>query len=308
MKALQNYFDNKLAPRLRKYGACDGFIKYTIETIDQQATSLLKNWDDIAFRKTILLLGSEEGPFYEPAGKYDTKCFVVVAIRNSPIEALQSDNYLESGLEKPILDADIKTLTGEAIRFFNALDFNALCQEAKESTKLDLYRNISAKYPVAWKALQYCANTSAKIIEYEKASVKMPYELPKCAQNLANNEITDGVVKSVFDGYSPEIDPPLREILQKILTDSIEAFVTDSFKTISRNPKKLVKILEYLLTHNKAFASSNYYLENGHVERRIKPLKAAHTSAEMELNLSQLQGLGPKHSATLKLFVKENSQ
>lgn len=310
MEILKNYFENKLKPRLRRYGVHESFIDYTIETIGLQATSLLKNWDDIVFRKAILLLGSEEGPFYEPSGKHEIKCFVVVAIRNSPIETLQSDNYLEAGLANSISNDDIKAITGEAIRFFNVLDFDALCQEAKKSTKPDLYRNISVKYPVAWNALRYCANTSAKSFDYEKVYVKTPYELPECAQNSSDTEPMNEEkfmrAISVFDGYTPEIDPPLIDILQKIFTDPNGTFITDSFKTISRNPEKLIRIIEYLLTHNIAFASSNYYLENGHVERRLKPLKAAHSDAEMVRNLSQFQGLGFRHTAALKLAGKQN--
>ena len=311
METLEKYFEHKLKPRLRKYGVHEDFIKHTIEAIDLQATSLLKNWDDIAFRKAILLLGTEEGAFYEPAGKLEIKCFVVVAIRNSPIETLQSDNYSEAGLKNLISNDDIKAITGEAIRFFNVLNFNALCQEAKKSTKPDLYRNISIKYPVAWSALWHCANTSAKSFEYEKLPVKDPYMLSECARKDSNAELTNEaeVIKtiSVFDGYTSEIEPPLIEILQKISANPEGIFVTDSFKTITRNPEKLMRILEYLLSHNNAFASCNYYLENGHIERRVKPLKAAHSDAEMERNCSQSAGLGFKHTAALKLVGKQNS-
>ena len=91
-------------------------------------TSLLRNWDDVAFRKTVLLLGSEEGPFYEPAGKYDTKCFVVVAIRNSPIETIQSESYQRAGLSSAISSRDVRAITGSAIRYFNNKDFAKLCK------------------------------------------------------------------------------------------------------------------------------------------------------------------------------------
>lgn len=41
-------------------------LLYTISTIHTQMTSLLRHWDDRAFLDTILLLGLEEGSFYEP--------------------------------------------------------------------------------------------------------------------------------------------------------------------------------------------------------------------------------------------------
>ena len=58
-------------------------------------------------------------------------------------------------------------------------------------------------------------------------------------------------------------------------------------------------ILEFLLTHDLKFASTNFYIENGHVERRIKPLRAGHTSKEIQKNLSQTAGLGYRHAAAL---------
>lgn len=274
-------------------------------------TSLLRNWDDVAFRKSILLLGSEEGPFYEPAGKHETKCFVVVTIRNSPIETLQSDSYLKAGLSYQITNADIKAITGEAIRFFNTLDFDTLCQEAKKSPKSDLYRDLSLKYPIAFNALQQCANTSAKVFEYEKAAVNTPYEFFECEEKFSdmksNNEENAALIESLFDGYSPEIDAPLMKILQERFSAPNGTFITGAFKMVSRNPEKLMRVLEYLLTHGGAFVSCNYYLENGHVERRIKPLKAPHTTLEVICNISQLKGLGLKHTEALKLYLKHNS-
>ena len=67
----------------------------------------------------------------------------------------------------------------------------------------------------------------------------------------------------------------------------------------TRNFEKLIDILEFLLTHDLKFASTNFYIENGHVERRIKPLCAGHTSKEIQKNLSQTAGLGYRHAAAL---------
>ena len=73
----------------------------------------------------------------------------------------------------------------------------------------------------------------------------------------------------------------------------------ESLKSATRNFEKLLDILEFLLTHDLKFASTNFYIENGHVERRIKPLRAGHTSKETQKNLSQTAGLGYRHAAAL---------
>ena len=93
MDAVSHYLNSILAPRLRGYGVSEHFLLRTIGIIHTQMTSLLRHWDDRVFKNTVLLLGLEEGSFYEPRAKIDIRCFVVVAIRNSPIETIQSDAY-----------------------------------------------------------------------------------------------------------------------------------------------------------------------------------------------------------------------
>ena len=99
--------------------------------------------------------------------------------------------------------------------------------------------------------------------------------------------------------YSEMWDPQLLEVLRSLSPSSRSIFVVESLKSATRNFEKLLDILEFLLTHDLKFASTNFYIENGHVERRIKPLRAGHTSKEIQKNLSQTAGLGYRHAAAL---------
>lgn len=138
MDAVAHYLNQVLTPRLRGYAVSERFLLYTVDTINTQMTSLLRHWDDRSFRNTVLLLGQEEGSYYEPPCKLDVRCFVVVTIRNSPIETMQSDAYPESGSPKCLTDADVKDITSEAIRYFSTQDFAAMCNHAKNRAKADL--------------------------------------------------------------------------------------------------------------------------------------------------------------------------
>ena len=102
-----------------------------------------------------------------------------------------------------------------------------------------------------------------------------------------------------FCPYSAMWDPQLLEVLRSLSPSSRSIFVVESLKSATRNFEKLLDILEFLLTHDLKFASTNFYIENGHVERRIKPLRAGHTSKEIQKNLSQTAGLGYRHAAAL---------
>ena len=143
MDAVPHYLNDILAPRLRGYGASEQFLLHAIDIIHSQMTSLLRHWDDRAFRNTCLLLGMEEGSFYEPPAKLEVRCFVVVTIRNSPIETLQSTAYAEAGLRQGLTSKEVKEITSEAIRYFSKQNFTELCSQAKGSAENDLYQQLA---------------------------------------------------------------------------------------------------------------------------------------------------------------------
>ena len=288
MDAVSHYLNSILAPRLRGYGVSEHFLLRTIGIIHTQMTSLLRHWDDRVFKNTVLLLGLEEGSFYEPRAKIDIRCFVVVAIRNSPIETIQSDAYGEAGLSKSLPSKDVKEITSEAIRYFSKQDFAEMCRQAKLSARQDLYQELANEYPVAWAALKHLAATNSKTVDYPKITA------------------TSGEMKTgIYDGYSPEIEPPLMAFLKMLSADSNGALIVDSLKSVTRNITKLLSILEFLLTRDLIFASTNYYMENGHVERRMKPLRAGHSTNDMLRNVSNTSGLGYKHKAALSQYAKQ---
>lgn len=305
MDALSVYLNDILTPRLRKYGVSESFLFYTINTIHVQATSLLRHWDNRSFRNTILLLGLEEGNFYEPVSKIDIRCFVVVTIRNSPIETIQSDAYKAAGLSSPIPNSAVKEITSEAIRYFSKQDFSVLCSQAKVSPKRDIYNDIMCAHPISWAALHTLATTSAKSVDYKKRQCDTPFVLNGISPQIEDDVQSTKFKSILFDGFDPSIDASLAELLSHLCSSENNAFIVDSFKSLTRNAEKLFDVIEFLLSRGHIFATSNYFLENGHVERRVKLLRAGHTTTEMFHNLSQTTGLGHRHRAMLNHYVKE---
>ena len=174
MNVVSFYLNSILAPSLRKCGVAEEYILYTLSTINRQMSSLLRHWDDLAFRKAVLLTGLEEGSFYEPASKIDVRCFVVVTIRNSPIETIQSDEYAVAGLKKALTNAEVKALTMQAVSYFNTQNFDRLCVEAKKETSRDVYYEALQKHPVSFQALKALASSSKKAIDYPPAKIDDP--------------------------------------------------------------------------------------------------------------------------------------
>lgn len=297
------YLREVLLPSLRRFRVSETFSAHIIETVRRQMESFLRHWDDLAFRKALLTIGIEEGTFYEPAAKLDVKCFVVVTLRNSPLETIQSEAYASTGMEKRISDDAVRAITGRAIRFFRSLDFDSLCLQAKKSTGPDFYQEVAAWHPVAWGALRALGTATAKTVDYPEVPFEEPFRIDALDSSYGKTQEPEEAVRfkdTVFDGYSPCWEPALVELLEHISTSGGNIFIADSLKSVTRNFEKLMDMLEFLLTHEQKFASTNFYMENGHVERRVNPLRAGHTMTEMANNLRQLSGLGHRHAAALK--------
>ena len=254
----------------------------------------------------MLLLGMEEGSFYEPPAKIEVRCFVVVTIRNSPIETIQSDTYPEAGLSQILNSKDVREITSEAIRYFSKQNFAELCSQAKLSTKRDLYLELAEKHPVAWASLQCLAGARGKTADYPPVQVQAPYHLDGIDDGVEGIAEPGKLVVGVYDGYSPEIEPPLVEYLKMLSADSDGVLIVDSFKSVTRNVTKLMGILEFLLTRNLLFVSTNYYLENGHVERRMKLLRAGHSTRDMKRNMADTTSLAYKHRLILNKFAPKD--
>ena len=304
--AVEYYLEAILSEALREFGVCEDFIAQITKRVSLQMHSFLRHWDDLPFRKTLLLLGGEEGPFYEPPAKREVKCFVVTTVRNSPFETLQSHLFEQTGLREALSDQKIKVVTAGAISYFNGLDFAKLNRQAKESDETDFYGEIAADCPVAFTAMRTLAASGKKVATYPKSPVAAPYEVEGLVCDLDQSGVS-GMVKAVFDGYSPAFDQELCAVLQAVVRHK-SVFYVDSFKMATRNPVKLFQIMEFLLTRDLPFVTCNCYLEHGHVEQRMEPLRAAscHRPAQDMLeHLKQSKGLGHRHALVLRGLLEE---
>ena len=223
-----------------------------------------------------------------------------MTLRNSPVETLQSKDFERAGLKKEISDEQLKTITSDAVRYFNKQDFSALCSYAKSNTSDDYYLDILNARPVTKEALFRVANSSAKSVSFKPTAFAFEHNI-----DLSSASQNDGAkAYAVLDGYSEEIDPKLAQTLSGIVEAHFPFFISDSFKYLTRNFKKLTDVIEFLLTRNTAFVTANVYLENGYAEKRIKPLRASHGSDGWLEKLFQNEPLGHKHKSALKLYAK----
>ena len=89
---IDKYLAVCLVPQLASLRLTKRQIKLVCQDVSSCLGSILHRWNDVPFRKTVLLAGREESEFYVPSSAdEDARALVVVGIRNTLVEDLASD-------------------------------------------------------------------------------------------------------------------------------------------------------------------------------------------------------------------------
>lgn len=297
------YVNDYLAPLLDSFEVDSSVISKVANDIENRLLSLISHWNNIDFRRTILITGLEEAYFYNPPNNLEVRELVVVAIRNSLIEDISSTNRAAKkiGLTKPIInDTDIKVITEQAINFWSKVDLDKLSTELSYEQN-NIYAKLQYKYPVTWRALSYLSSWFNTYQVYEPL-IKPQFQLD--SHNLLIN-MKNNVNEVIESGLDPNFDDKLMFLLNSIVNGKISYFFVDSFKMISRNPEKLFKVIEIVLRANAAVVMCNFYISNGYVARRKELLRPAHTTNDVIFKLNNLNGLRKTHREALKIVRNE---
>jgi len=303
MNQLDNYLINVLSKQLKEYEMTDSVCERITSNIKVQMLSLLQYWQDEEFRNTILTIGLEEATFYKPNAKIEIKCFVVVTIRNSLLETLASDGYKKLYAKRMITDDEIQKITSAAIEYFAKIDFKSL-KETLDFNGIDnIYKTLKETYPVAWRALSVIGNTSKKTCRYDKGEKTSNNDLinliscDDCEQVRKFNKV-------IMSGYDETLDEELVKILKSAYSKPGYVFYSNCFKMISRNVRKLFRVIDFLLCSDATIITINYYITNGYIEIRRPFIRPAHTSNGNYAELKNFKGLSSKHLNALKQMLK----
>lgn len=296
------YLNRVLTPSLRRLGITPVGNKRILKSIHDQMISLLHHWNDLEFRNAILLPTVEEAEFYTPASKPETRQFVVATVRNSLLEMAASDDFRHAGLPKKLTDRNIVQITGNAIVYFDEMDFKALGDLYGSVEVHDVYGDAAASYPAAFQALKHLGSSPAKSVTYGKCEEKtvdadklnMHYQLGSAAP-----------IAMAEDEEATVIDAALIHGVGEVLSGNMDFFYADSFKMISRSFPKMMYVLEALLENDKPVVTGNYYITNGYAEQRKRLIKASHTGKQAVDKIKDLKGIGEKHRDAL-LSMAEN--
>lgn len=309
-KDINKYTDEILYNQLLKFNIKESYIKKITENIKEQIYSIIYNWDDMYFRKALLVIGEEEAKFYEPDAEQDIKSLVVIAIRNSLIENVFSDDGKNFWVMEEIPEANVKLITSEAIIYFRELDLNKICKEIKCMDINDKYRNLANKYPMAWEALYKLGNCIGKKVIYKNT---VPYNKMKISdlkkEYVKKENVSSGLVKETQSGINPEFSNDLIDYLNIIIeTEESSIFYADCFKMITRNFEKLLKTIEILLENNKIILTSNYLITESYIGKREVLYKAGHNTKDVINKMEHpdfFSGLSKTHQNILREYVEK---
>lgn len=309
---INKYTDQILYNKLIEFGVKEKYCKEITNNIKEQIYAVLHHWNDISFRKALLIIGMEEGKFYEPEADLDIKSFVVVAIRNSLLEIILSDESKIMELDKPLLEKSVKVITSGAIEYFKNIDFKELGKAVEKEGIKDIYQEIAKNYPMAFEALRQLGNCIGNKVIYPKIEVKSKMKISDLnmsyEKNETNNSTNKRFLKEVQSGINENFTNDLLEYINDILeNEEVKVFYADCFKMITRNFEKLLKIIEILLENDRIILTSNYLIMNSYIGKRMEIYRAAHNTKDMNDKLNDidfLSGLSKTHRNILKEYIK----
>ena len=249
----------------------------------------MSHWDDEAFRRTILVLAAEEASFWEPrSASLETRSLVLLGVRNSLVEDLGTPRpsvaALKSGREL-LPDDRMPWITSEAVKYFDSANpHNLRAQPGR-----DLFGDLPCRFPNAWHVLSLLGNSPGGEI-----ACTFPMMEPEPVDSaVARRHVERHTV--VCSGIDPRLDDHLVQVLGQIKAGDLDLFFSPSFKTITRNPEKLLYIIDSVLRYGGTVLTSNYLLSPTYLARRDPLLRPIHYNSELEAQLKNPTGLYDRH-------------
>jgi hypothetical protein len=290
---IQEYTQGLLLPHLHALALSKPQQAIVIEDVSVRLESLLFHWGDLAFRRTILTLGIEEASFWEPStASLEIRSLVVVAIRNSLIEDLGASHPYSKMLvsrKKQLRDEQVPAITSEATTYFEKASLDAV----RLHPKRDLFGDLPRRFPNAWHALSLLGCSSED---------EIACEMPIVEDESIDTTDSEWKVEHhhvIASGIDPRLDAQLVEILRKIKLKQASLFFSPSFKFITRNPEKLLFVIDYVLRYGGTFMTLNYLLSPTYLSRRSPLIRPAHYTSEIEVQVAFPHGLSDRHNDLL---------
>ena len=105
--------------------------------------------------------------------------------------------------------------------------------------------------------------------------------------------------KDVEAGFDPRLNDFLADVLRRIEKKELGLFFSLSFKWITRNPEKLLAVIDHILRFGGTVVTPNYLLSPVYLARRHPLLRPAHFASEIAAQVANPDGLSKRHREVL---------
>lgn len=292
MSLVTDYLNGPLAKFLNRYGVSKEQQSSVLRDVRHRLDGLLRHWGDVNFRRTLTVLSTEEALFWRPQHiSVEIRSLVLLAIRNSYIEEL---HFTPDQRRSILPDKAIPELTSEAVRFFAQIDWTP--QPAGDTQ--DIFSSLPERFPSAWAVLTEVAKLDGSLEREFEWTGQPSKSLDSLLGVEAKAEVQAATV--VFSGIAPEVDPQLRDFLASIQRGEVPLFFVPSFFRATRNPSKLLAMIDLVLASGATFLTLNYMLSPGKVARRQSLRRPPHDYDEVRAAMLDFEGLAPSHETLLR--------
>lgn len=250
-------------------------------------------------------------PFYEESFTHEPdeapawlKAITTLVIRNSQLEEMHAHGGPVTGGITPITTYGLGPLS----YLIAARQRSPLAAGVADDPCVDL----PEAYPRAWaclEALRTCLNSGGGRIGYRSPGGPVP-ELPDVsevidAEPADNVEMpSDGFTGVIFSGIDPRFDQHGFHLLKMATEGEGLLLGLSSLSRISRNSRKLSRVLEFLLAHRARILTTNYLLTDTEVWVRRRELIKPDPKHPMR-GFEALSGLSGAHKKTVEAWVRE---
>ena len=248
-------------------------------------------------------------PFFEDSSAYDPadaspwmKALTTLVVRNSLLEELHSNGPVETG--------GIISITTYALAPLSHL-FGARRREPLPGGVVgDMFAGLAVEYPCAWACLT--ALRQALINGGGRMGYKMPDTPPPDLPDVAEvTEVPGADIKSpndatvgvIFSGIDPRFDQMAMHYLRTAQKGDLVLGLS-SLSRISRNSRKLLRVLDFLLAYRTKVITTNSLLTSKEVWVRNKCIVKPN-SQDMTSGLRDFRGLSGSHRKTVETYVDQ---
>jgi hypothetical protein len=252
-------------------------------------------------------------PFFEESFRHEPdeasawmKAITTLVIRNSQLEDLHANGPVNAG--------GITAVTTYGLGPLSHLIAARRRRPLPDGPPDDPFAGLADAYPRAWAcldALQTSLNSGGGRVGYRLPEALLP-ELPDAtevteAQPADHLEMpSDAFTGVVFSGIDPRFDQNAVRWLKAAQNEEL-MFGLSSLSRISRNSRKLMRVLEFLLAHKARILTANYLLSCKEVWVRRHDLVEPDSEHPMN-GFRDLSGVSGSHRKTVESYIHHVTQ